>query len=65
MILRSFASIDIDPATTKASSGSEIFLLSMERYPVKWNYDIYIYRYIHIHEFNINTKQEFRGYGES
>lgn len=47
MILRSFASIDIDPATTKASSGSEIFLLSMERYPVKWNYDIYISIYTH------------------
>lgn len=49
MILRSFASIDIDPATTKASSGSEIFLLSMERYPVKWNYDIYIYISIYTH----------------
>lgn len=50
------AAIAIDPPTTKESSRSEIFLLSMERWPVKWNNDRR-YIYIHIREFNINTNK--------
>lgn len=50
------AAIAIDPPTTKEFSRSEIFLLSMERWPVKWNNDRR-YIYIHIREFNINTNK--------
>lgn len=54
---RDFVSIDIDSPRGESLVGAKFFFLSMERCPVKWNNDVYIYIYIYTSPILI---QEFR-----